>query len=707
MSDLLKDFMSSDLRTGETKTNEQLQRDFIKKIKELNYNTNELAPIIENKERFQIIEAIAGAGKTTALNFKLINDIQSGYMFQNTAWVNTFLKTGAQDLVRTTVEKAKQLKTPINLSNVNFSTLHSEFYQVLTQIGLNINIIDYKTEDKIYQTTAKEFKLGVNGHYLNNEELSLFKLLVSRFRNNLGVLEKDVYENDKVKELNITEENLKYLVKNMYNIRRRFKVYDFEDLQDLLYEYTVKQPNPAIVNILQNKYQFIYLDEFQDVSRIQYEILKVYFAKVKQVVVVGDSDQSIYSWRGSDIKIITDDFINDFQPSIMHLSTSYRVPKNILEPISRSIAQNKERIPKEIVSYKEGGELDIYTFKNKQDMLNYIVRSLYKDQMEGKSVAVLASTNAALTELGVLLNLQRKNIVYFKIRGNLVNLDAAKFAKYWHLAYLFTTKHSYYLRQNIETISKEYRGGFKSKNLAEAIQNNGLNLVDLVQYIREPEVFGDDKLAYAVAALKGASKDLIDWLEYMYTLKGETPKQKLLQTFIYLRENEKKKKSNFKDGNIAILNLFISMLKFDNQIETVPNFLSEINRQSNLLKTAYNIEDAPIVLTTAFEFKGKEADVVYILEDTLYNFPRSKSEASKIEEERRLHYIAGTRATQKMIYTTIDGFWSPFLKEMHVQPVRPLLPILEEDKNVLNNRGKMTEEDIIKDLEISLGTEFK
>lgn len=345
MSDLLKDFMSSDLRTGETKTNEQLQRDFIKKIKELNYNTNELAPIIENKERFQIIEAIAGAGKTTALNFKLINDIQSGYMFQNTAWVNTFLKTGAQDLVRTTVEKAKQLKTPINLSNVNFSTLHSEFYQVLTQIGLNINIIDYKTEDKIYQTTAKEFKLGVNGHYLNNEELSLFKLLVSRFRNNLGVLEKDVYENDKVKELNITEENLKYLVKNMYNIRRRFKVYDFEDLQDLLYEYTVKQPNPAIVNILQNKYQFIYLDEFQDVSRIQYEILKVYFAKVKQVVVVGDSDQSIYSWRGSDIKIITDDFINDFQPSIMHLSTSYRVPKNILEPISRSIAQNKERIP--------------------------------------------------------------------------------------------------------------------------------------------------------------------------------------------------------------------------------------------------------------------------------------------------------------------------------------------------------------------------
>lgn len=664
---LLDDFMKTDLRTGQTQTQVEIQQQVLDKIATKGYDTTELGPILLSNTKFQLVEAIAGAGKTTVLNFKIIADMVSGKTRGKNIWVNTFLKTGAAELKTDYHAKSALLDIPVSSSSINFSTLHSEFYRVLTQVGLKINIITERENNKIFQKVAKDFGIGSLNNTLDPDELSTFKLLITRARNNMGELPKDAFSDPDVKKLNIYPSNIKPMIREMYNRRVRQGVYDFEDLQDLIYKYTYEEPNPAIINLLANKYEYIYLDEFQDISAIQYEILKIYFKGVSQVFVVGDSDQSIYSWRGSDIKIITQQYPADYNPEVMTLTVNYRVPSEILRPIARSIKHNTERLPKQIQAAREGGTLDVFSFNSKQSLLNYHVDALFKDQQTGKKVAVLAGSNIGLTDLAILLNLQRENVVDFEIRGNLVNLDAYKFSKYWRLAHLFTSGDTKYLKQNLEVLAWDLRG-YKAKRIEELLRNEGIPLRALPPHLA-----------------RGTSKLLENWLK---AVEGREGVEGLLATLEYLREEEKRNKSAYADGNIAVLSLFISMLKYDNSLNTPAAFLQEINRQTKLLQLAYERKGANIILTTPFEFKGKEADIVYILEDTLYNFPRSKSAPSQFEEERRVHYIAGTRARERQVYTTIDGKWGPFLKELEVTPVRPLLA---PKQDVLRKKDTLTD----------------
>lgn len=668
--DFLNQFMNTDLQTGEVQTKEQLQAKVIDKIKAEGFDTSELAPILTNNNKFQLVEAIAGAGKTTALNFKIITDMEAGLTVGKNIWVNTFLKTGAEELKTDYMKKRRLLDSNINSNSINFSTLHSEFYRILTQIGLTVNIITEAENNKILQKVAKEFGIGSGARTLDPDELSNLKLIIAKARNNMGILPDEAFQDRDVQALRVTQNNLQAVIKETYRQRQMRSVYDFEDLQDLIYHHTTVEVNPSIVNLIANKYDYIYLDEFQDVSAIQYEILKIYFAGATQVFIVGDSDQSIYSWRGSSVEIITERYPQEYSPTIQMLTVNYRVPANILNPIARSIAHNVGRLPKEIRAAREGGVLDIFSFKSKQSLLNYTVNSLFKDQQTGEKVVVLAGSNIGLTDLAVLLNLQRQQPVDFEIRGNLVNLDAYKFAKYWRLAYLFTGNTYKFLKQNLEVIAYDLRG-YKAQRFDELVRNQGFKLTDL-----------------PLGEVKSVSRLLVQWLE---SVQGQEGLQGLIATFEYLREEEKRNKSAYADGNIAVLSLFISMIKFTSEIKTPQDFLFEIQQQTTLLEHAYRRTGANIILTTPFEFKGKEADTVYILEDTEYNFPRSKSAPSQFEEERRVHYIAGTRSRKRTVYTTIDGKWGPFLKELEVVPTRPTL--LSSEK-VLSNKAVATEDNI-------------
>lgn len=665
MSDFLSQYMMSDT-SGNIQTQEELQEITIEKIRNSGYNLEEIEPILKSDDKHQLIEAIAGAGKTTVLSFKVLNDIKSGRSFGKRSWVNTFLKSGAEDLKRDFIEKSNNLKLGIAPSNVKFSTLHSEFYQLLNELGIPVTLIDKRTENKIYQKTATDFKLGL-GKKLDPDELSLMKLLVGRWRNSLGNIEDDVFREPEVLALGIAKNSMDLLIRDMKNQRKAFGVVDFEDLQDLLYQFIYEEPIPVLINAIKGRYKYIYLDEAQDISKIQYAILKLYFEEAEQVFMVGDSDQSIYSWRGSDVEIITNIYPSEYNPKMMKLTTNYRVPEDILMPAARTIKNNKTRIDKNIRAHKPGGIINAYTFANKQAMLRYTVDRLYKDQQNYKQTAVLSGTNLGLTDLAVLLSMQRDKPINFKIGGTLVNLDAIKFAKYWRLAYLFTSNDKMYLTENIRTIAFDLYRGFKAKELETIIRNQGYKLISL-----DPSEIG------------GASKHLEQWLSI---LRNDDPLSDLLRTLEYLRWREKTgKKSAYTDGNITTISLFISMIKFNQKIKTPEDFIYEVDMQIKLLKLNYDKEKAPILLTTAFDFKGKEAEHIVVLEDTDYNFPRKKSAASQFEEERRLHYIACTRATKEETITTIDGHHSPFLKEMGIQVRRPLI-------SSMNNTDLMTDED--------------
>lgn len=690
-SKLLNSMTNTDLKTGVETTPLQKRQEIIDKAAADGLNIKEIKDIILDTSKAQLIESIAGSGKTTVLNLKIIADRYSGASDGKRVWVNTFLKTGIEDMEHSFYARCNSIGQTVPKANIYFSTLHSEFYTVLKQIGVNIKITDAKQLQALLKKVLKDFRLGQNNGYLDNEQVSTIQTLITRYRSNLGQMPFSVFELDDVKELGITQDILTSIVKLYKDARRRLTFYDFEDLQELLYEYLIVKPNPALINLISTRYSYIYLDEFQDVSRIQYEILKVYFSKADQIFAVGDSDQSIYSWRGSDISIITRDYPFDFEPSKHYLTTNYRVPQAILDPIANSIKKAPRRVEKAITAYNTGGTFDVVALKSKEKLLGYLVSELAKDQSSGKNIAIMASTNATLTDLALYLNMQKKFKYDIEIRGNLVNLDSFKYAKYIRLAYIFTDADALkFLKSNIETLDYAARRNGVSTKLNELLRNEGLSVLSLNQQ-----------------QLNDFSKGLADWgmaigLDNLVEQINKTInnsngnqheyKQLMLDayynTLVYLRDKQKQSKSDYADANTTILNLLISVIKFDEDVNSPDSFLFKMNEHTEKLKSQFNKTGAQIILTTPFEFKGKETDITYVLEDTDYNFPRKRSEKTQYNEERRLHYIAGTRARQKCVYTTIIGHVSPFIKEMEVEINKPLIQPLS---TVLSNLPKPTD----------------
>ena len=220
---------------------------------------------------------------------------------------------------------------------------------------------------------------------------------------------------------------------------------DFEDLQELLYKYLYVTPNKAVQDFVAGRYKYIYLDEFQDTSQIQYAILKFYargrlvFNKEtkagyeepifdglytpfedrdKRIIALGDDDQCIYSWRGSDIRIISEWFERDFKPTVTQLTVNYRCPENILKPVIPSIEKNKFRHQKPLVSYNKGGEFNIYSSDDVFFMLEDMCKKITEDVEKGLSVAIICRTNYD----GVLPALYLEMLHKFKFSVSGVNM---------------------------------------------------------------------------------------------------------------------------------------------------------------------------------------------------------------------------------------------------------------------------------------------
>lgn len=699
-SNLLNSFSNTDLSTGKVVTPKSRREEILSLAEEkAGLNTAELKDIILDTKPAQLIESIAGSGKTTVLNLKIIADRYSGASENKSIWVNTFLKTGVTDMESSFYKRCQSLDKTIPANQIHFSTLHSEFYNVLKTLGINIEIADAKMLNQLLRAVAKELSLGPNRGYLDPDQLSTLQTLITRYRASLGKMPYTAFEVDDVKLLGITPELLKDIVQVYKNRRRRSNVYDFDDLQELLYDYLIVKPNPALINYISTRYAYIYLDEFQDVSRIQYEILKVYFKGAEQIFAVGDSDQSIYSWRGSDISIITRRFPFDYDPSTHFLTTNYRVPANILDPIANSIKKAPKRVDKAITAAKPGGEFDIVALRTKQQLLKYLITELAKDQQNGKKIAIMASTNATLTDLALFMNMQKKVHYNMEIRGNLVNLDSYKYAKYIRLAYLFTDNTANnYLKQNIESLDYASRIVGASTKLDELIRNEGIQLISLNTQLLQSFSKGLADWGMAIN-LEGNVKTLGSINRYTDKERYDKIKLKMYyDTLVYLRDKEKKSKSDFSDSNTVVLNLLISAIKFDEDIISTNTFLEKMEFHKNMLKRQFNTSGAQIILTTPFEFKGKETDVTYILEDTNYNFPRRRSEKDAYDEERRLHYIAGTRARQKCVYTTIIGHVSPFIKEMDAPINKPLVQSLDSVVHKFDLKETSAQKDYVEDL---------
>ena len=645
-----------------------------------------------NKKQFQtviqiegplLIIAGAGSGKTRTITFRIAYMLDQGIP-QASILSLTFTNKAAREMQ----ERVKKI-TKRKLSNLTVSTFHAFGVKLLRE---SIDVMGYKTNFSIYDQVDKmalikeccrELKLDPNSMdlYAISNHFSSIKTGRSSWKE-ISIDFKPLYD-----------EYLEHL--KLYN------AVDFDDL--IVMPITILEEHPEILERYRARFKYIMVDEFQDTSRIQYRFMKLLAEESKNICVVGDDDQSIYSWRGADYSNILQ-FEKDF-PDVteIKLEQNYRSTGNILEAANTLIQNNKNRKEKELwTGTKKGLPIEIYYPDNEakesdfiQEMINFTKR---KEELNYNDFGILVRTNSLTTSIeeallaaaipykvsGGTSFFQRKEvkdiIAYLKVMANPED-DV-------NLLRIINTPRRGIGKKTLEQIHHVSRskkcsffsalsalGSASDSPLSEKMKYSLLDFVQLINFFRSRLLSGK-KMAKSLT-------EFVENIDYWGSLVHEYQK------------NEKIAKWKFKN-----IQIFIDLLeRWETDPDNLdPSLYTYLNRIT--LITRDDIEDdeeGKVSLTTIHAAKGLEFKVVFLagIEDQIIPHARSIEEnEGNIEEERRLFYVAITRAMQKLFITScrqrrhmrdiIDSTPSRFLQELPQE----LLQDYKQDNTPAGDKAK-------------------
>ena len=556
-----------------------------------------------------LIASCAGSGKTTALSLKVIHDLENSPNCSQ--WVGTFLRRGKQDL-------SKTIGNIMPAYRGNISTIHSEFYnRYIVLTGETPDIISESADLKLLEKVMN--KRDINLGYSANVQT-----LLERWRASLGN-----FNDDSIHQY-LGSVRPEVILDEWKALRLSRGKMSHGDIEDYLWSFLKDGGTLGV------EYTHIYLDEFQDVSRIQYEILKKGYANCVKVVV-GDDDQSIYSWRGSSPEIIQREVVRDWDCKVFVLPVNYRCPSNIVNLVAPMISKNTGRLEKELRSSQEGGEVILRKAPlNKLGSL--MLEGVSKDVNEGKKVVILTRTNNDLVYPALLLS--SLPWVFVSLNSNQSGTLTTFHGLFTFLGVSDETKGT-----SCANILRIMSGKSSTKFLSFCKQN----CISVLQGLISVPL---DSLSYSAPHLvplaRSCSKQ--DW-------SGDWTAEKVLSNF----------RSVFVDlglgHSMAQQNLLSCV---DCLLELVTPSDTLVSLAKRVLMSWENMQgfmgDADVELSTVHSYKGLESDSVYLWSATDGLFPSSQS--SDIQEERRLFYIACTRARQKLTLLSWNERPSPFLEEL-------------------------------------------
>jgi len=416
------------------------------------------------------------------------------------------------------------------------------------------------------------------------------------------------------------------------------KVVDFDDL--IVKTLKLLQENPDIRNKYQNKWKYLNVDEYQDTNTSQYLLCKLLADQTKNICVVGDVDQNIYSWRGANLKNLLafeEDFTTSVRPAkVILLEQNYRSTKNIIAAANGIIKINKVRKEKNLFTDNEEGEvITIYTGYDDRQEATYIakkIKELLRSGVEGKEICVLYRAN--FQSRGIEQALLGENLPYHVLGVRFFDRKEVKDV----MSYLRLAENTESVEDLKRAISNPSRG-FGKVALTKILSGN----------ISELPKAGQEKLIQFNKVIEEI-KSLID---------NSLPSEIILK-IIKLSGMEEKYKSDGDEealerlGNIYELVTLATEYDKYGEVEGMNKFLEESSLVSDQ-DTDTNESDR-VKLMTIHASKGLEFDNVFItgLEDDLFPSKKmnsSKPTAEESEEERRLFYVALTRARKKLFLT--------------------------------------------------------
>lgn len=692
---------------------EENMKKYLELVSSKGYNLEELEPIIRSDGRTELF-ATAGSGKSTSISLilakdKLFGRLAPGNRGDKVAWVTTFLRKGAEEIKQNVERTVARLGlTSISTNDITFSTLQSEFFELLRLRGFNltdktksdyIRMLDGTSDDgetrnsynAIFDRLFRKYQLGEDGsNYISLQDRRDLQAIISNYRN--CVLSKYEFGEaaETAKRLNLTLSILPLVVETYQELKARYSVMDYDDLMSYVYDYMVveKEDDPvqtAWVNFYKNRYEYFMLDEAQDMSELQYLVLKPIFENCPRVVIVGDPDQSIYGFRGSNPKVM-EWFDKEFQPSKYPLSVSYRCPSNILNPIAKSIAHNSNRYEHSLRSYKEGGSIEAFRFESVKDMADASLQLIDKYLAEGKTIVVQSRVNFTYSPSSILYATKRQG--EFNLLGDVRDLNTARYRKVWNLIELVRGRGLTDIKNNLKVLAPEIKP-WDAKRLSERLMN-------IVQE-NENVLYSNNYAYFDFIANDCGLKSLATLVDKLRNKFGaEYPGdmrlfRELLAHVLYWGDS----------ANAEVVGTISTLAE---ECDTVSEFFTAKDFVNNKVREAMRGGTSLLTFATPFGFKGREANINIIFDDSDNVFPYALSSDIGYEEERRIHFVAGTRGDEKTIYLTRTGKVSPFLKEMGI-PIKGWVPLdgMVLDGVKLRTEGSLKERMQKAQVEESLG----
>lgn len=585
----------------------------------MSLNPSQVQAVI-HKDGPCMVLAGPGSGKTLTITKRIEYLIGKHHVSPEEILVITFTKAASIEMKERFVRLCGQKASP-----VTFGTFHGIYYGIL-KWAYRMNASNILSEEQKYQLLKQV--IGRMEIDIDDE-----KDFLQGIAGEIGNIKNNQIPLAEYESLNCSEEVFREIFEQYEKERKRLKKIDFDDMLVLVYELFKKRPD--ILSMWQRKFRYILIDEFQDINQVQYDVIRMLAAPENNLFIVGDDDQSIYRFRGARPDIMLG-FKKDYPDTKeILLDVNYRSTKAIVNGAARVIRHNVNRYPKQIITTNEQGEtVHIQEVRHPIEESKYVVSQIQEAKKRGipsSEIAVLFRTNVearALAETFMEYNMP------FRMKERMPNL------------------YEHFIAQDLTTYLKMALGDRSRKSFL-AIMN------------RPNRYIGRDSVEGTTISFESLRKfycdkdwmlDRIDQLEVDFRiLKNMAPYgaiqyiRKHIGYDEFLKEYAAFRKINMEDLK-EVLREIEERAKAFRTIEEwfthIEEYSEELKRQSQQKET----DPEAITFMTMHGSKGLEFDLVFIIGANETITPYKKAETKEeVEEERRMFYVAMTRARKKLI----------------------------------------------------------
>ncbi len=575
-----------------------------------------------------------GSGKTTVIAERIKYMILEAGVNPSNILVITFTRAAAKEM-----EDRFKRMTRGEIKGVTFGTFHSVFFMML-KFAYGYRSENILTEDEKYKLVKSlMIKLSVNA----DDEEELLSGLVGE----IGTVKTEFVDIENYYSTNIGEAEFRRLYEAYEKERKRMRKLDFDDMLSSTYQLLKERPD--ILTKWQGHFQYILVDEFQDINRLQYEVVKMLTAPKNNIFIVGDDDQSIYRFRGAKPEIMLG-FEKDYPGAKrVVLSTNYRSSLDVVEASGRLIAHNKKRFKKEISALRGYEEpVMVYSVKNRTEENIHIIRQIDKYKKEGidiNDMAVIYRTNNE--GRSIASHFMNFNIP-FRMKDSITSLYA-NFAVKDVMTYIkiatISDKRADYLR----IINKPKR--FISR---DAFETEEVNLTEMIEDCEGKRWAADNLL------------QLQNDLEVISRMKPYAAVHFIRHSIgynSYVKEYADYRHINPGDIYDALDELMEEAKKYDSFDSWFAGII-EYERKLKEKKEEMREGTEGIMLSTMHNAKGLEFSVVFIIDANEDITPHKKAKlVEDIEEERRMFYVAMTRAKKYLNIYTLKELYGKGMEE--------------------------------------------